>query len=174
MLPVPMALAYQSGMPPACLPGEKRLIKNKKQGGNLSAACQKWREEKKRGKKGWIPQRVESWTNGSSHIPNSFEAWGFQRCLTALEDVPPNFNQHLIYLRPFENPAFHNPALAQSFLAVLKHTFSACRQQPCHKSHPSGAGNCLTCTPTIRHPLHWIPSLQISQQLESTNSVFSH
>lgn len=163
MLPVLLALAYQPGMPPACLPGEKHLTKPKKQGGNLSPHCQKWKKKKKKVKKGWIWQRVVSWTNGSSHTPNNVKAWGFQRCLAALEDVTPNFIQHLIYLRSFENPAFHNPAPAQSFLAVLKHALSVCWQQPCHKSHPSGTGNHLTCRLSIHCSLQWIPSLRISQ-----------
>lgn len=95
MLPVPLGLAYQPGMPPACLPEEKHLTKLKKQGGNLSPYCQKWK--KKKVKKGWIWQRVVSWTNSSSHRFNNIKAWGFQRCLAALEDVTPNFKQHLIY-----------------------------------------------------------------------------
>lgn len=69
--------------------------------------------------KGWIPQRAESWTNDSSHIPRGFEAWSFQRCLTALgEDVPPNFNWHLIYLRSFKTLPFtirHQPKASLLF-----------------------------------------------------------
>jgi len=58
---MPMALAYQPGMPPTCLLREKRLTKNKKQGGNLPSPCQKLKKEKKKKvEKGWVPQRAES------------------------------------------------------------------------------------------------------------------
>lgn len=141
----------------------KTSDKTQKTGRELISPLPKVKKKKKKVKKGWIWQRVVSWTNGSSHTPNNVKAWGFQRCLAALEDVTPNFIQHLIYLRSFENPAFHNPAPAQSFLAVLKHALSVCWQQPCHKSHPSGTGNHLTCRLSIHCSLQWIPSLRISQ-----------
>lgn len=77
------------------------------------------KKKKKKVEKGWIPQRAESWTNDSSHIPHGFEAWSFQRCLTALEeDVPPNFNWHLIYLRSFKTLPFtirHQPKASLLF-----------------------------------------------------------
>lgn len=141
----------------------KTSDKTQKTGRELISPLPKVKKKEKKVKKGWIWQRVVSWTNGSSHTPNNVKAWGFQRCLAALEDVTPNFIQHLIYLRSFENPAFHNPAPAQSFLAVLKHALSVCWQQPCHKSHPSGTGNHLTCRLSIHCSLQWIPSLRISQ-----------
>lgn len=119
-------------------------------------------KEKKKVNKGWIWQKVVSWTNGSSHRPKNVKVWGFQRCLAAL-DVTVNFKQHLIYFRSFENPVFHNPAPAQSFLAVLKHALSVCWQQPCHKSHPSGTGKHLTCMLNIHCSLQWIPLLQVPQ-----------
>lgn len=47
MFPMPMALAYQPGLPPACLSGEKCLTKNKKQGGNLSSPVKNENKKKK-------------------------------------------------------------------------------------------------------------------------------
>lgn len=121
MLPVPMALVYQPGTPHACLPGEKRLTKKQETGRELVFPLPKVKRRKKKKKKKTRLDLTnsESWPNGSSHIPNSFEALGFQRCLTALEeDVPPNFSWHLIYLKSFENPAFtirHQPKASLLF-----------------------------------------------------------
>lgn len=71
--------------------------------------------------------------------PTTFKPGVFKGVLTVLEDDPPNFNQHLLYSKSFENSAFHSPASAQSFLAVLKHTVSISWQHPCYKLHAPGA-----------------------------------
>lgn len=127
----------------ACL-GKNIWQNPKNREGTYLPTAKSEKKKKKKVNKGWIWQRVVSWTNGSSHTPNNVKAWGFQRCLAALEDVTPNFIQHLIYLRSFENPAFHNPAPAQSFLAVLKHAL------------------CVDSSPAINH---------IPQALETTSPV---
>lgn len=117
--------ANGSGLPTwhtSCMPAWGKTSDKKtrnREGTCLPSAKSKKKKKKKKKKTRLDLTNSESWPNGSSHIPNSFEALGFQRCLTALEeDVPPNFSWHLIYLKSFENPAFtirHQPKASLLF-----------------------------------------------------------